>query len=99
MAERAKNRRLRTIATVGVLVPVVAVVVYSSFYVNEFECEVCIRFEGREACRTVGGKTEEEARRAAVDNTCAQLSSGVTDSLRCSRTEPSRVRCRAVADG
>lgn len=87
---------MRALATIGVLLPVAAFVVYSSFHVNEFECEVCIRFEGNEVCRTVGGASEEEARQGAIDNACALLSSGVTDTLRCGRTAPSRVQCRSA---
>ena len=88
-----------TLATLAVLVPVVAVVVYSSFHVSEFECEVCITFEGRNGCRTVKAATQTEALRGAVDNTCAQLASGVTDSMRCSRTEPSKAQCRPLNAG
>jgi hypothetical protein len=88
-----------TLATIAVLVPVVAFVVYSSFFVSEYECEVCIDFEGRSNCRTVKAATEAEALRGAIDNTCALLSSGVTDTMRCSRTEPSKASCRPLAEG
>ena len=92
-----KKKRWRNVAaTVIVLVPVVAVVVYTSFQVSDFKCEVCLTFEGRSACRTVNAKTESEGRRAAVDNTCAQLASGVTDTMRCTRTEPTRASCRRL---
>lgn len=99
MALGGKRRWKSTLATVAVLAPVVAVVVYSSFFVGEFECEVCIDFEGRSGCRTVKAATEAEALRGAIDNTCAQLSSGVTDTMRCARTEPSKSQCRPVGDG
>jgi hypothetical protein len=96
----AVRRRFKsTLATIAVLVPVVAFVVYSSFFVGEYECEVCIDFEGRSNCRTVKAATEAEALRGAIDNTCALLSSGVTDTMRCSRTEPSTASCRPLGDG
>jgi hypothetical protein len=82
------------IVTAGVLVPVIGYVVYSSFHVGDVECEVCITFEGRDACRTVAAKTEEDGMRGAVTNTCAQLASGVTDTLRCERTLPRKAACR-----
>jgi hypothetical protein len=87
------------IVTLGVLLPVVGYVVWSSFQVSDFECEVCITFGGRDACRTVAGKTEEDAMRGALNNTCALLSSGVTDTLRCERTTPRKLECRAVSGG
>jgi hypothetical protein len=88
-----------TLATVVVLAPVVAVVVYSSFTVSEYECEVCITFEGRDACRVVKAAEEREALRGAIDNACAQLASGVTDSMRCTRTEPRKAGCRRTEGG
>ena len=75
------------------LVAIVAVVVGTSFDVGTVRCEVCIRFQGRDACRAVDGASEDEAHRAAVTNACALLASGVTDSMACERTEPTRVDC------
>jgi len=96
----AKRRTWKsTIATAAVLLPVAAVVVYSSFHVSEYECEVCITFEGRDACRTVKGATEADSLRGAVDNTCAQLASGVTDTMRCTRTQPTKAQCRSTRQG
>lgn len=97
MSKRRK-RWLSAAATVLFLVPVAAVVVYSSFQVSDYECEVCIRFEGQEVCRTVTGKTEEEGIRSATDNACALLTSGVTDTLRCTRTMPTKAECRSLIE-
>ena len=94
MGRRRRRRALQAIAAVAVLVPIAVVVVYSSFSVSRYECEVCIAFRGREACRAVAGATEDEALRSAIDNACAQLAAGVTDTLRCSRTQPAKVECR-----
>ena len=66
----------------------------SSFSVSDYECEVCITFGGRDVCRTVKGKTQEETLRGGVNNACALLASGVTDTMRCSRTEPRKAQCR-----
>ncbi|MFN8545574.1 MAG: hypothetical protein U0807_15395 [Candidatus Binatia bacterium] len=77
------------------LVLIGAVVVATSLHVGGERCEVCIAFDGREACRTVDADTEDEARRGAVTNTCAQLTAGVTQTLACERTPPTRVDCQA----
>lgn len=74
---------------------IMAVVVYSSFGVGSVRCEVCIAFEGRESCRAVDGATEAEARQAAVTNACALLASGVTQTMACERTTPTRESCDA----
>ena len=95
---RSRPRRARNaLVTLGVLLPVIGYVVWSSFQVSDFECSVCITFEGRDTCRTVAGKTEEESMRGAMTNACALLSSGVTDTLRCERTKPRKADCRRVA--
>jgi hypothetical protein len=92
-----KHRRwLSTLTAMAVLVPVTVVVVYSSFQVSDYECEVCMAFGGQEVCGTVTGKTEEEGLRGAIDNACALLAGGVTDTLRCTRTRPTRASCRPL---
>jgi hypothetical protein len=85
-----------TIVTLAVLLPIAAVVIHGSFQVSDFECEVCIAFEGNATCRTVTGKTEIEGLRTGIDNACALLASGVTDSLRCARTTPTKATCRPL---
>lgn len=89
----AWTRYRPAIATIGILVPLVGWIVWSSLQVSVWECVVCMRFEGSEACGTVTGATREEALRTGVDNACAQLTSGMTRTLRCTRTPPLRTTC------
>ena len=77
----------------GSFVGIGAYVVVSSLNVADVRCEVCVSFGGREACRSVEAATEEEARAGAHSNACALISSGVTDTLACQRTNPSMSRC------
>jgi hypothetical protein len=72
---------------------IIAVVVYTSLDVGAVRCEVCISFEGHDACRSVDAANEDEARRGAVTNACALLASGVTRTMACERTTPTRVQC------
>jgi len=76
-----------------VLVAIVGFVVYTSFPTGGVRCEVCMAFEGRDACRSVDGATEEDARSAARTNACALLTSGVTKTLACERSTPIRASC------
>lgn len=96
MAGPTRSRRRRGWWLAAAFVLFVAFVVYRSLYIAGFRCDVCIAFQGRQACRSVDGPTEHEARMGAVTNTCAQLSSGVTDSIACERTQPSKVDCRPL---
>ena len=75
------------------LAAIVGFVVYTSFDVGAVRCEVCITFEGRQACRAVDGATAAEAQQSAINNTCALLASGVTQTMACERTTPTRLEC------
>jgi hypothetical protein len=72
---------------------IIAIVVYTSLHVGAVRCEVCMDFEGQQACRAVDGATEDDARRAAITNACALLASGVTRTMACERTPPTRSQC------
>ncbi len=85
-----------TVVTLGFLLPVFGYVVYSSFHVSKFECTVCMDFAGGSVCRTTTGATEAEGLRTAVDNACAMLTSGVTETLRCQRTTPRSASCEEI---
>ncbi len=84
------------IAAVVVLTPVIGFVVYSSLQVSAVECEVCMRFDGREVCRSASAARREEALRSATDNACAWLTSGMTSTIRCLRGQPLKTECRAL---
>ncbi len=57
------------------------------------ECEVCLEFGGRSACRTGSASDRKGAMRGAGAAACAVLSSGVTQGMACDRTSPRSVRC------
>jgi hypothetical protein len=66
----------------------VAALMYFSFQgVTGHRVEVCMAYQGQEACHTASGQTEAEARRAARDTACAQISSGMTDTVACQNGE------------
>ena len=73
---------------------VVGFVVYSTMSTSSqrISCEVCITYRGQRSCRTAAARTRELALRAATENACALISSGVTDSNQCNQTEPDSVR-------
>lgn len=75
---------------VGVLivVAVIAVMIYSSLDLASHRVEVCMEFNGRTNCKTASAVTEEAAVRAAITNACADMASGVTETMACERSEP-----------
>jgi hypothetical protein len=70
-------------------------IVWRSFQIGGVRCEVCIDYGGRSQCRTVDGTSRDEALSAATTNACAFLSNGVTDSMACARTRPTKSECTA----
>lgn len=81
------------LAAFAVALLLIGLIAYSMKGLGKQSCEVCVEFEGRTQCRTARGATKEEAIRAATDNACAFLTSGMTDSMRCGRTPPAKVKC------
>ena len=55
---------------------------------KKYRAEACMEFQGRQACRTASAATAEQARRTAIENACAQISSGMTDSIACHNSTP-----------
>jgi len=70
---------------------VLGVLVYSTMNLAAHRVEVCLTFNGRAACRTASGSSKEFAQRAATQNACAELASGVTENLACDNTTPSKI--------
>ena len=73
------------------LILVLGVIIYSSMTLAAHRVEVCIEFNGRTNCKIASGVSEEFAIRTATDNACGEIASGVTDSMNCARTLPSKL--------
>jgi len=73
------------------LAVILGVIVYSSMNLAGHRVEVCMNFKGQTSCRTARGSTQEFALRSAVSNACAQIASGVTDTISCEQSQPSKI--------
>src|SRR5271154_3344127 len=86
------NRRgaVNKIVILGVMftVAILGLVLYSAMGNAKYRCEVCVTYQGRQACRTASAATKEQAERTAKENACAQIASGVTDSIACDNSTP-----------
>jgi hypothetical protein len=67
---------------------VVVLIVFSSMGLDAHTVEVCVVYQERENCGTASGSTREEALRTAQTTACATISSGVSETIGCSRVEP-----------
>ena len=82
-----------TLAIIVVVAALVALIVFSTLSLGGYTCEACIEFRGQTKCRSAKGSSAEEAKRTAIDNACAFLASGVTNSIACTNTPPQSVHC------
>ena len=94
-----RNRHISKSAVLGggFALAMLGLIWYASASLATHSCEVCISYQGQSACRKAEGATSDEARRTAVDLACAMLASGMTDSLACQRTEPTKAICDGAA--
>ena len=76
---------------IAIVVVILGVLVYSSLNLATHRYEACMTFKGRTNCRIASGTTEEFAQRSAITNACATIASGVTDSLACEQSTPSKL--------
>ena len=75
---------------IGILLfaALIALIAYSTMGTAASRVEVCMQYDNRTACRTASGSTKDFALRTATSNACAQIVSGVTDTIKCEHTEP-----------
>ena len=71
---------------------VVGLIAYSTLNGPRYRVQVCMEFQGRSVCKTVSAKSEQAALRSGSENACADIASGVTDTMRCEQSEPKSVR-------
>ena len=70
---------------------VLGVIVYSSFNLAKVRLEVCVTFNGRTNCKTASAVSEEFAMQTAVANACGEIAFGVTETVTCEHTPPTKV--------
>jgi hypothetical protein len=89
-----KNRKKTILIAVAFVAIFLAFVVSTTFQGERVRVEVCMAFRGHNDCRTASARNRQEAIRTAVTNACAQLASGVTDSMQCENTPPESINLR-----
>ncbi len=85
------NKKLALIIFLAA-VAFIAILFNSMRGLRQNRVEVCITFNGRQACRTAAGPSQPEAVRTATENACALIASGVTETMACGRTTPDSVK-------
>jgi hypothetical protein len=69
----------------------IVLILYSTIAGTRHRVQVCMAFKGRTVCKTVSAKSEESAVRSAVNNACADITSGVTEVMACEGSKPESI--------
>lgn len=69
-----------------------ALIGWSTFHGPRYRVQVCMTYNGRSDCRKVSGKSEAAALKGGIENACADLVSGVTDTIACGQAQPQSVK-------
>jgi len=71
---------------------ILVMIIYMTFSLgSRVRGEICMEFNGRSACKTVSGDTREHVLQTGVSNACADIASGVTDTINCEHSAPKSV--------
>ncbi len=84
----------RTLVGILILVAFAAVVVQMTRSQFAVACEVCVSSGARRVCETSLAADLDRARMEATGSACSRLFSGVTDTIKCTSSEPDSVQCR-----
>lgn len=71
-----------------------AVIIYQTAGLRQFECEVCVELDGRTKCITAKGQDEQQAMSTAKDSACSFIANGRAETIRCSQKPPTNVNCK-----
>lgn len=91
----SSQRGISRPAAAGIVfvVAVFAMLIYMSFSIARqgVRAEVCMDFNGRSNCKTVSGDTREHVLQTAISSACADIVSGVTETIQCEHSTPRSV--------
>ena len=81
----------------GLTVAIVALLgglIYGSLSLVQFECSLCMEFNGMRQCRTGSGANQEDAQAAARRAACAVMTSGMAETIQCDNVIPTGLQCQ-----
>ena len=95
MTRSAAQHGISRPALAGIVfaVAVLVMLVYMSVSLARqgVRAEVCMEFNGQTNCKTVSGDSREHVVQTAISGACADIVSGVTQTIQCEHTTPKSV--------
>lgn len=58
----------------------------------KYKVEICLAYHGQTSCKVASATSEMAAVRTATEGACADIASGVTETVSCQNTTPQSVR-------
>jgi hypothetical protein len=77
----------------GFTLAVVLLAIFAVRGVRRVNCKVCVTYEQQTVCRNGSGKSKQDAVKSAQRACCAELASGMTESIKCENLQPDSVDC------
>jgi hypothetical protein len=88
-----------TVAIVIFVVAFLGLIAYSTLGGTKYRVELCMTYKGQTACKTVSAKSEKAALESAITGACADIASGVTDTMNCTQAQPQSTKWLSRPDG
>lgn len=83
----------RTLVRVALVGAAIAALAFATLSHGRIECEACVRFGDREACRSAAGADRSVAEQSAIATACSLVTGGVTETIACQGRTPVSLRC------
>ena len=83
----------QTLVKIALALGFLAIVIYTALGQSRVTCEVCMSYQGRQACETTSAADSAEALMQATSSACSRVSSGVTGTIQCNNTRPLSSHC------
>jgi hypothetical protein len=84
-----KKKALLVILGIGAFIALLTALTLSG---RKVRVEVCMEYRGRQRCKVASGPDQQTAIRTATDNACADIASGMTESIQCTNSRPVSAR-------
>ncbi|HEU5040537.1 MAG TPA: hypothetical protein VFT84_06940 [Gemmatimonadales bacterium] len=82
--------------TIAVVLAFVAFLLWSTLSSQRVECQVTVEFRGTTRTATASGASESDAIEQAQTAACGPMTSGMDESIACSRRPPVAKQCRTL---
>lgn len=83
----------RSLVKIALAVGFLALVVFVALGQSRVTCEVCMSYQGRQACKETSAADTAEALMQATYSACSEISSGVTGTIQCNNSPPLSSHC------